>query len=237
MGATVDMPAIMDVARAADLRVIEDCAQAHGARVGGKRVGTFGDFGCFSFYPTKNLGAWGDGGGVVVRGRRARGPRPPAPLPRRGPPLPPQHGRHDRAARRASRPRCCGSSCAGWTAGTRTAAASAPGSARASPTRASSCPPPATPDGDHVFHLFIVRAHQRDDLRAFLGERGVASAVHYPIPIHRTGAYEDLGLGAGSLPVAERLAEHILTLPLSPYMSDEEIARVVDAVHEYDKEV
>ena len=96
-------------------------------------------------------------------------------------------------------------------------------------------PAAASLEGDHVYHLFIARTPQREALRAFLGERGVATAVHYPI--HRTGAYAELGLGAGSLPVAERLAEQICTLPLYPLMPDEEIARVIDAVHEFDREM
>ena len=235
MGATVDMPAIMDVARAAGLSVIEDCAQAHGARVGGRRVGTFGDLGCFSFYPTKNLGAWGDGGGVIsgdagladhVRLLRSHGEGPRY-----------HHSMVGTTARldalQAALLRVKLRRLDGWNEDRRRVGAALRDGLKHTSLE---LPAPATPDGDHVYHLFIARAEQRDDLRAFLGERGVASAVHYPIPIHRTGAYEELGLGAGSLPVAERLAEHIVTLPLSPYMTEDEIARVVDAVHEYDRE-
>ena len=97
-------------------------------------------------------------------------------------------------------------------------------------------PDAAGPDGDHVYHLFIVRTKQREALRAFLDERGVSSAVHYPFPIHRTEAYAELGLGAGSLPVAERLAEEICTLPLFPSMSDGEITQVIEAIHDFDQE-
>ena len=81
-----------------------------------------------------------------------------------------------------------------------------------------------------------MRTKQRDALRAHLDERGVSTAVHYPFPIHRTEAYADLGLGEGSLPVAERLAEEICTLPLFPTMSDDEVAHVVDAVRDFDRE-
>jgi dTDP-4-amino-4,6-dideoxygalactose transaminase len=97
-------------------------------------------------------------------------------------------------------------------------------------------PAPASAEGDHVYHLFIVRTKQREALRAFLGERGVSTAVHYPIPIHRTEAYAELGLGEGSLPAAERLAEEICTLPLFPTMSDAEVAQIVDAVRDFDRE-
>jgi dTDP-4-amino-4,6-dideoxygalactose transaminase len=98
-------------------------------------------------------------------------------------------------------------------------------------------PAPASPGGDHVYHLFIVRSDRRDELRAFLGDRGLATAVHYPIPIHRTAAYAELGLGPGSLPGAERLADQICTLPLFPTMSDEEVGRVIDAVQQFDREM
>ena len=101
MGSTVDMAPLLEVARAAGLRVIEDCAQAHGARYRGQRVGTFGDIGCFSFYPTKNLGAWGDGGAVVTADERLAAPHPPPALARRGAALPPPDRRHDRPPRRA----------------------------------------------------------------------------------------------------------------------------------------
>ena len=235
MGSTVDMQPIMDIARAAGLYVIEDCAQAHGARVDGRRVGTFGHLGCFSFYPTKNLGAWGDGGGVITAdaalAERVRLLRSHGEGPRYHHSMVGTTARLD--ALQAALLRVKLRRLDGWNEDRRRVGAAL----RAGLEHTSlELPAPATQAGDHVYHLFIARAQQRDDLRAFLGERGVSSAVHYPIPIHRTGAYEDLGLGAGSLPAAERLAEHIVTLPLSPYMTDDEIAHVVDAVRDYDRE-
>jgi dTDP-4-amino-4,6-dideoxygalactose transaminase len=83
---------------------------------------------------------------------------------------------------------------------------------------------------DHVYHLFVVRSDARDELRAALEQRGVASAVHYPSPIHLTGAYADLGYGPGSLPVAERLSERICSLPIFPGITDAEITQVAEAV-------
>ena len=108
MGSTVDLDPILEIARAAGIRVIEDTAQAHGAFYRGRRVGTLGDVGCFSFYPTKNLGGWGDGGAIVYQRRRPRRSRAPAALARRAPALPPPGGGHDGA------PRCApgGASCA-----------------------------------------------------------------------------------------------------------------------------
>ena len=97
-------------------------------------------------------------------------------------------------------------------------------------------PAPASADGDHVYHLFVVRSERREELRSFLEQRGVATAVHYPFPIHRTEAYAALGLGQGSLSGAERLAEQICTLPLFPSMSDDEVARVIEAIQDFDME-
>jgi dTDP-3-amino-3,4,6-trideoxy-alpha-D-glucose transaminase len=236
MGSTVDMQPLMDVARAAGLFVVEDCAQAHGARYRGRRVGTFGDLGCFSMYPTKNLGAWGDGGAVIsadaelagkVRLLRSHGEGPRY-----------HHSMVGTTARldalQAALLRVKLRRLEGWNADRRRI-----GSALRAGLADTSVelPAAASVEGDHVYHLFIARTPEREALRAFLGERGIATAVHYPIPIHRTGAYADLGLGEGSLPVAERLAEQICTLPLYPLMPDDEIARVIEAVHDFDREM
>jgi dTDP-3-amino-3,4,6-trideoxy-alpha-D-glucose transaminase len=236
MGATVNMTPLVEVAHAAGLYVVEDCAQAHGARYHGQRVGTFGDLGCFSFYPTKNLGGWGDGGAVVsadpelaarVRLLRSHGEGPRY-----------HHSVVGTTARldslQAALLRVKLRRLEGWNDDRRRI-----GSALRDGLSDTSLelPAPASAAGDHVYHLFIARTEQRDALRDFLGERGVATAVHYPIPIHRTGAYAQLGLGEGSLPVAERLAEQICTLPLYPMMPDAEVARVIDAVLDYDREM
>ena len=233
MGSTVDMTPLLDVARAAGLAVIEDCAQAHGARYEGQRVGTFGDLGCFSFYPTKNLGAWGDGGAVVASdpelARTVRLLRSHGEGPRYHHSLVGTTARLD--ALQAALLRVKLRRLEGWNDDRRRVASQL----RAGLVGTSlELPSMASPEGDHVYHLFVARSERREALRAFLSERGIATAVHYPIPIHRTGAYADLGLGAGSLPVAERLAEQICTLPLFPQMTDDEIARVTGAVQDFD---
>jgi dTDP-3-amino-3,4,6-trideoxy-alpha-D-glucose transaminase len=235
MGSTVDMAPLLDVARCAGVRVIEDCAQAHGARYRGRRVGTFGEIGCFSFYPTKNLGAWGDGGAIVtadaelahrVRLLRSHGEEPRY-----------HHQTVGTTARldalqaallRVKLRRLEDANDARRRLGAALRAGLAGTSLELPGAAAEGC--------DHVYHLFIARTNRRDELRAFLGERGVATAVHYPFAIHRTGAYAGLGLGPGTLPVAERLTEQVCTLPLFPTMSDEELAQVVDAVRDFDSE-
>ncbi|MGZ8475937.1 MAG: DegT/DnrJ/EryC1/StrS family aminotransferase [Candidatus Limnocylindria bacterium] len=233
MGATVDLDPILEVARAAGLRVIEDTAQAHGAFHRGRRVGTLGDIGCFSFYPTKNLGGWGDGGAVVtgdaeladrVRLLRSHGERPRY-----------HHQVVGTTARldalQAAILRVKLRRLDGWNDDRRRLGAALreglTGTAVELPTA-------AFEGADHVYHLFIVRSDKRDALREHLAQHDVATAVHYPFPIHRTGAYAGLGLGPGSLPVAERLCEQICTLPLFPTMSDDEVARIVAAVESFE---
>ncbi len=242
-GATVEMDPIMALARETGVHVVEDACQAHGARYRGRRVGTFGAFGCFSFYPTKNLGGWGDGGAVVtsvpdladrVRLLRAHGEQPrychrivgttarldalqAAVLSRK---LTRLEGWNDERRRlgEAMRARITAglSECAGDGV----------------------VELPSTPDehGDHVYHVFVVRSQQRDALREHLSQSGIASAVHYPTPIHLTDAYADLGLSAGSLPVSERLARRMCSLPLYPGMSDTDVERVAQAVVSFAEE-
>ena len=232
MGSTVDMDPILELAAKHELKVVEDTAQAHGAFYKGRRVGSMGDVGCFSFYPTKNLGGWGDGGAIVtphadvadrIRLLRSHGEQP-----RYHHRIVGTTARLDalqaailrvklrRLDERNEDRRRIGAALREGLAGTSV-----------------ELPAPASPDGDHVYHLFIVRTPDRDALRAHLEAHGVSTAVHYPFPIHRTEAYAGLGLGAGSLPVAERLAEEICTLPLFPTMSDEDVARIVDAVRSF----
>jgi dTDP-4-amino-4,6-dideoxygalactose transaminase len=230
-GATVDMDPILDVARDARIAVVEDACQAHGARYRGRRVGALGDIGCFSFYPAKNLGAWGDGGAVVtnrpelaerVRLLRSHGERP--------------RYRHRVVGTTA---RLDGLQAAvlrvklrhldGWNAQRRRAAAELRRALLATGVLA---PPGPVDGGDHVYHLFVVRWEDRDLLRAHLTARGVASAVHYPVPVHRTEAYANLGYAAGSLPVVEQMAEQICSLPIFPGIDEGQINAIAAAVAE-----
>jgi dTDP-3-amino-3,4,6-trideoxy-alpha-D-glucose transaminase len=233
MGSTVDIPAIIEVAHAAGVRVIEDTAQAHGAWVRGRRAGSMGDFGCFSFYPTKNLGAWGDGGAVATNdetlAHRVRLLR--------------SHGEGPRYHHRivGTTARLDGLQAALLRVKLRHLDARNDdrrrlGAALRTGLAATSVdlPAPAFDGADHVYHLFVVRSQQRDALREHLEQNGVSNAVHYPFPIHRTEAYADLGWGEGSLPVAERIAEEICTLPLFPTMSDAEVEQIVAAVASFE---
>ncbi len=280
-GATVDLDPILALAGEAGIEVIEDACQAHGARYRGRRVGTLGALGCFSFYPAKNLGAWGDGGAVVtsrqeladrVQLLRAHGERPryhhrvvgstarldalQAAVLRRK--LTRLDGWNDErrwlAAELRARITSAGARAAGaahraavgariteaWegrageSASTdpRVADSNVPATGAGGPAAGTAVDPVRLPflGADHVHHLFVVRCEQRDALRQHLAERGVATGIHYPVPIHRTAAYAALGLGPGSLPVSEALAERICSLPMFPGMSPAELQQVAGAV-------
>jgi dTDP-4-amino-4,6-dideoxygalactose transaminase len=228
-GSVVDLDPILAITRRSGVALVEDTAQAHGAFYRGKRVGTLGDIGCFSFYPTKNLGAWGDGGAIVtadeeladrVRLFRSHGERP-----RYVHRVVGSTARLD--ALQAAILRVKLRRLDGWNDQRRAAGAKL---RAALASTAVELPAGAFDGSDHVYHLFVVRSDARDELRAALERRGVASAVHYPLPIHLTGAYANLGYGAGSLPVAERLSERICSLPIFPGITDAEIAQVAEAV-------
>jgi len=239
-GATVDLDPILALTDSAGVPVIEDACQAHGARYRGRRVGTLGALGCFSFYPTKNLGGWGDGGAVVscdaqlaerVRLLRSHGERP-----RHRHRIAGTTARLDalQAAvlrRKLRRLDQWNDERRGLGAALLRRLATPAAAAVLDPVR------PPFPDGDHVYHVFVVRCLRRDALREHLARAGVASAVHYPVPIHLTEAYAHLGLGPGSLPVSETLAERICSLPLFPGMSSGELERVADATATFAKDL
>jgi dTDP-3-amino-3,4,6-trideoxy-alpha-D-glucose transaminase len=232
-GRTVDLDPIVALARRAGVAVVEDTAQAHGALYRGRRVGTIGDVGCFSFYPTKNLGGWGDGGAVItadagladtVKLLRSHGEKPRY-----------HHRIVGTTARldalQAAILRVKLGRLEGWNDSRRRLAARLDEGLH---TGVVSPPAAASEDGDHVYHLYVVRSDERDALREHLAERGIASAIHYPVPIHRTDAFAHLGLGPGSRPVTEELTRTILTLPLWPTMADEEVDAVIEAVGSFE---
>jgi dTDP-3-amino-3,4,6-trideoxy-alpha-D-glucose transaminase len=231
-GRTVELDPIIAFARERGLRVIEDACQAHGAWLGSRRAGSIADAGCFSFYPAKNLGAWGDGGAVTtndddladsIRLLHAHGERTRY-----------HHEVVGTTARldalQAAILRVKLRHLDARNEGRRRAGAALRNALSGSPV---TLPAATAPGGDHVFHQFVVEADDRDGLREHLAACGVASAIHYPIPIHRTAAYASAGLEQGSLPVAERLGERICSLPIHPGLGDHEIAQIADAVGSY----
>lgn len=230
-GCPADLLPILQFARKQDILVVEDCAQAHGAVYQGRKVGSWGDLAAFSFYPTKNLGGFGDGGAVLTgdpaRAEKVRLLR--------------QYGwaEHYISSVRGINSRLDELQAAilrvklkyldEWNAtrgklaglyyellsGTELTLPAQPG------------------DSSHVFHQFVVRHPRRDALREHLKDLGIQTLVHYPVPIHLQPAYADLGRPAGSLPVAERISREVLSLPLYPELTEGNVVRISRAITDF----
>jgi len=229
-GQPADMNGICAVARENGLKVIEDACQAHGARYAGRRVGSFGDFAAFSFYPAKNLGAYGDGGMLTtndpelaerVRMMRNYGQR--------------QKYEHVTMAwnrrldtMQAAVLRVKLRYLDRWNEARRAHAALYDRLL----TESGLVLPRSMPNVEHVYHLYVVQAEHRDRLVAKLREQGVGAALHYPVPIHLQDAYRDRGVPRGSFPITERTAERLLSLPMYPELDVDQISRIAAAVHE-----
>ncbi len=231
-GQVCDMDPILEVARRHELFVVEDCAQAHTARYKGKMTGTFGEIGCFSFFPTKNVGAFGDAGCIVtddpeladrVRTLRNYGSKvkyhnelpggvnsrldeiQAALLRAKLPHVSELIAQRESVARR-------------YLAGIRNEKVALPA---------------VRPGCGHVWHLFVVRTSDRAGLMAHLEQAGVHAQIHYPIPPHLAPCYAELGGKAGDYPLAERYADQVVSLPLYNGMTDEEVQYVIDAVNSW----
>ncbi|SFC73948.1 DegT/DnrJ/EryC1/StrS family aminotransferase [Tropicimonas isoalkanivorans] len=227
-GRLADMEAIQRVAQAHGLVVIEDAAQAHGASRGGKRAGTFGALGCFSFYPGKNLGAAGEGGAVTTNdpelARRLRQLR--------------DWGQSERYVHQVKgyNYRMDGVQGAvldvklkhldAWNAGRRRVANAYHEGLSSQLLRAHG------PFGDdYVGHVYAIVPQDREAMRDALMKAGIGCNIHYPYPVHLQPAYAELGEGRGSFPVAEAYADRTLSLPIFPELRDDEIAQVIDVVN------
>lgn len=233
-GQPADMTRINAIAREHHLVVIEDAAQAHGATWAGTPAGHLGHAACFSFYPGKNLGAYGDAGAVVTDD----------PAVAEAVRLLRNHGRHSKyiheqkgfghrldalqaAILRAKLPYLDR-----WTAARRRLASRY----TALLADSSLALPAEAPDAASAWHLYVVRSEQRDELLAFLNAHGVAAGIHYPVPLHLQPAYADLGYGPGDLPVTEAVAATCLSLPLYPELCDEQQDRVVELLYAFEAE-
>jgi len=229
-GQTADMDPIMEIARRRGLKVLDDCAQSHGARYRGRRAGALADASAFSFYPTKNLGAFSDAGAITtdddalaaslrklrnygsavkyhndVKGFNSRlGELQAALLLPRLAVLDAWNARRERIARR-------------YLEGMRNTSLRLP-------VEAEGC--------ESAWHLFVVRSRDRDALQKELARRGVDTAVHYPVAPHLQPAYADMGLGRGAFPISEAIHDEVLSLPIGPHLSDEEADYVIAAVNQ-----
>ena len=230
-GQACDMTKIMDIAKKYDLRVVEDCAQSHGNRWEGKTVGTFGDVGCFSFYPSKGCGAFGDAGCIVtdseelaakfkvyrnygsekryhnqVVGTNSRLDEMQAGLLR----VKLKHLDEFNAERCAIAERYL--------------------SEIKNPLIRM---PKIRPGADSTWHQFVIHCDRRDELKEYLEKRDIGTLIHYPIPPHLSEAYQYLGKKRGDYPITEKYADEVLSLPMYNGMTDEEIQTVIDAVNQF----
>jgi dTDP-4-amino-4,6-dideoxygalactose transaminase len=225
------MTKIMDIAKKYDLRVVEDCAQSHGNHWNGKTVGTFGDVGCFSFYPSKGCGAFGDAGCIVtdneelaakfkvyrnygsekryhnqVVGTNSRLDEMQAGLLR----VKMKHLDEFNAERCAIAERYLNEI--------------------KNPLIRM---PKIRPGADSTWHQFVIHCDRRDELKEYLEKRDIGTLIHYPIPPHLSEAYEYLGKKRGDYPITEKYADEVLSLPMYNGMTAEEIQTVIDAVNQF----
>ncbi|MDZ7361446.1 MAG: DegT/DnrJ/EryC1/StrS family aminotransferase [candidate division KSB1 bacterium] len=230
-GQTAEMKPLLDIARKHNLRVVEDACQAHGATYDGQRAGTLGDAGCFSFYPSKNLGAYGDGGFVCTNDpeidQRLRLLRNYGQTKRYYHATKGFNSRLDEMQAAVLRAKLVYLD--RWNTSRRELAKKFDGLLQDLPITL----PKVATWGNHVFHLYVIRTPQRDQLCSFLAERGIQTIIHYPVPVHLQEAYRDLNVPAGALPEAEKAAREIVSLPFYPEMRGDEIELLVAAMHEF----
>lgn len=232
-GQAADMEALRNVA--AGVAIVEDCCQSIGCRYNGVATGALGSVGCFSFFPTKNLGAFGDGGLLTTNDAalaqrledvRVHGMRP-------------RYVHHfvggnfrldamQAAILRVKLPRLDG-----WIARRREGAAHYRALFMQAGLDSFVVPPPELPGRGHVYHQYVVRVPRRDALREFLASRGIGSEVYYPISLHEQACFASLGYRRGDFPESERATEEVLALPIFPEVEAAERERVVDGMAEF----
>jgi dTDP-4-amino-4,6-dideoxygalactose transaminase len=229
-GHPADMGPILKLARTYNLKVIEDACQAHGAEYQGRRTGSLGDVGCFSFYFTKNLGAYGEAGMAVTSdpdiARKAKMLRDHGQNVRYQHNLMGVNGRLDEiqaAILRVKLPYLDE-----WNERRRSIA-----QAYEAGLPSSVIKPQEMPGAKHVYHLYVIRTAERDQLRAWMESKGVATGMHYPIPIHLQEACQRYYGNSTFLPVTEKVTEEILSLPMYPELTAEEIEYVCDCVRDF----
>ena len=230
-GQPFDVDRVLEICRKHKLAMVEDAAQAHGAKYKGKVVGTFGDMSCFSFYPGKNLGACGEGGALVTNNdkfaTRARSLR--------------EHGStvryyHDEIGYNYRMEGFQGAVLGvkmkhldKWTKERQRVAARYTELLAKTPLRL----PLQAKYAESAWHLYTVRHPRRDELKKHLEDNGIGCAVHYPIPVHLQKAYAHLGHKAGDFPVAEKASRECLCIPMYPELTDGQIVRVADVIKEF----
>lgn len=234
-GQPVDLDPIMEIAERHGVPVVEDAAQAHGARYKGRRVGSIAQMGCFSFYPGKNLGAYGEGGALTTNdgeiASRARALR--------------EHGQSKRYYHDEIGYNYRMDSFQGAVLNIKLPMLDDWNAARSEHAKAylkllAGLPiklPTIFDDSTSVWHCFVIETEKRDELRAKLSEMNIETGIHYPVPVHMQQAYKDLEHKAGDFPISERFGDRCLSLPMFPEMTKDQIQRVAESLHKATKEL
>jgi len=230
-GQPADMAPIMEIAEKNELKVVEDAAQAHNALYKNKKAGSIGDASCFSFYPGKNLGAYGEAGAVCTNDEDLA----------RKLVLLRQHGELKRYYHDLIGDNCRMEAIQGAVLGVKIRYIDEWTEKRRKNAqiygelleKLDIVLPYEAGYAKHVYHVYAIRAKKRDMLRDFLGKNGVSTGVHYPIPVHLQKAYSFMGLGEGSFPASEKVANEILSLPMYPELSANEIDYVVGNIKRF----
>jgi len=230
-GQPAEMLPILDIANKHGLRVIEDCAQAHGAMYQGRRIGSWGDLACFSFYPTKNLGALGDGGMVVTSD--------------------PKLAEKSKFLREYGWAERYISKIPGWNTRLDELQAAvlrvklryldADNEARVNLASKYSRAledlglviPKRRPESTHIYHLYVIRSVERDEIQAFLKTQGVGTLIHYPVPLHLQPAYRDTVRKSDNLLETAKASREVLSLPMYPELSEKDLHKVVETMQCY----
>lgn len=230
-GHPADIDLVMDVARSHDLKVVEDACQSHGAEYKGKKTGSIGDIGCFSFYPGKNLGAYGDGGAITTNDRavaerikmlRNYGEGQKYYHESKG-----FNSRLDAIQAAVLRVKLL--KLDAWNEGRRRNA----GLYNKLLGNLDIMPPIERDYAKHVYHLYVIHVSRRDDLLGYLKSKGIYAGIHYPIPIHLQKAYVDLDYSSGAFPITERYAGEIISLPMFPELTEEQIGYVASEIKKF----
>ncbi|PZC51839.1 MULTISPECIES: DegT/DnrJ/EryC1/StrS aminotransferase family protein [unclassified Mesotoga] len=228
-GQPARMEEIMPIAKKHNLFVVEDCAQAHGATLDGKNIGTFGDINCFSFFPTKNLGAFGDGGAIVTNSdelaERVRLLRNYGSIKKYYHEIEGVNSRLDEIQAALLSAKLIHMT---ELEDDRRRVAEKYLEEITNPL----IELPKIKEGfKHVWHLFVIKCNQRDELQRHLSDNGIGTQIHYPVPPHLSGAYSRFGHNKGDFPISENYADSILSLPLYNGMSDEEADYVIEKIN------
>ncbi|MCK4852425.1 MAG: DegT/DnrJ/EryC1/StrS family aminotransferase [Candidatus Omnitrophica bacterium] len=233
-GQCADMDRIMDISKKYDLKVVEDCAQAIGAAYKGRKAGSFGEAGAFSFFPSKNLGGFGDGGMVVssdaglterVKRLRVHGSQRQYVHTEVG-----YNSRLDSIQAAVLRVKL--KKLDSWL-DRRRAIARRYDEALSSPGITT---PKTAEGGTHTYHQYTIAAHDRDSLLKYLNDKGISARVYYPVPLHLQPCYKDLGYKEGDFPAAEKASKEVLSLPVYPGLSDENIDHIIQTVRDFHRQ-